>query len=50
MRGLDLADRGFDRPRERALFVAKQLAFEQVVGNGGAIDGDELVGLAARRF
>jgi hypothetical protein len=31
----------FDRPGEGPLFVAEQLALDQVVGNGGAVDLDE---------
>ncbi len=37
------------RAREGALDVAEQLALEQVLGKGGAVDGDEWTGGAAAR-
>ena len=46
---LDLADRLPRGAGEGALFVAEQLAFEQVVGNGGAIDGDEALAAPRRQ-
>ena len=38
---LELADAARHRAGERALFMAEQLGFEQVLGNRGAIDRDE---------
>ena len=38
---LDLADVGLDRAGEGAALVAEQLGFEQVLRDGGAVDGDE---------
>src|SRR2546422_8122535 len=38
---LEPADLAHDRPGERTLLVPEQLAFEQVLGDGGAVDGDE---------
>ena len=38
---LDLALGGLDRAGERALLIAEQLRFEQILGNGRAIDRDE---------
>jgi hypothetical protein len=46
--GLDLAERLLGGTGEGAFLVAEQLAFEQVLGNGGAIDGHELARLARR--
>ena len=42
LRQLDLARRGLDRPGEGAALIAEQLGLEQVFGDGGAVDGDEL--------
>src|SRR5206468_11867116 len=42
LRELDLADIRFDRASERAALVAEQLGFEQVLGNGRAVNRDEL--------
>mmetsp|Transcript_26316 Transcript_26316/g.62491 ORF Transcript_26316/g.62491 Transcript_26316/m.62491 type:complete len:373 (-) Transcript_26316:724-1842(-) len=41
VRSLDLAERRLVGPREGALFVAKQLAFQQGLGDGGAVDRDK---------
>ena len=38
---LEFADALVGRAGERAFFVAEQFAFEQLFGNGGAIDGEE---------
>jgi hypothetical protein len=48
LRQLDLAGRGLDRAGEGAALVAEQLGLEQVLGDGGAVDGDERA--AARRL
>ena len=37
-----LPRRLLDRAGERALLVAEQLALEQLLGNGGAVDRDEI--------
>ena len=42
LRQFDLADVRLDRAGERAALVAEQLGLEQVLGDGGAIDRDEL--------
>ena len=39
--GLDLADGGLAGPGERAALIAKQLAFEQRLGDRCAVDGDK---------
>ena len=39
---LELADAAGDGAGEGALFMAEQLAFQQIFRNGGAIDGDEI--------
>ena len=44
---LDLAFGRLDRAGERALLVAEQFGLEQILGNGGAVDGDEAAGPAA---
>ena len=44
---LDLADVRLDRAGERAALVAEQLGLEQVFGDRGAVDGDELALAAA---
>ena len=41
VRFLELADAARDRAGERALLVAEQFGFEQVLGDRGAIDRDE---------
>ena len=38
---LEFADALTLRAGERAFFVAEKFAFEKVLGNGGAIDGEE---------
>ena len=38
---LEFADAAFDGAGEGAFFVAEQFAFEQVFGDGGAVDGEE---------
>ena len=38
---LELADPAGDRARERTLLMAEQLGFEQVLGDGGTVHGDE---------
>ena len=38
---LELADAAGDRAGEGALLVAEQLALQQVLGDGGAVDRDE---------
>ncbi len=43
---LEAADAAFQRAGERALFVSEDLAFDQRLGNGGAVDGNERLGLA----
>jgi hypothetical protein len=43
--GLDLAGRGLGGAGEGALLVAEELAFQQVLGDGGAVDGDEALPL-----
>jgi hypothetical protein len=45
----DLADRLPRGPGEGSLFVAEQLALEQVFGNGGAVDGDETLAAPRRK-
>ena len=45
---LDLAVGDLDRAGEGAVLVAEQLGFEQVLRDGGAVDGDELALAAAR--
>ncbi len=45
---LELADAARDRAGERALLVAEQLGFEQVLGDRGAIDRDERRARAVR--
>ena len=44
---LDLAGVGLDRAGERASLVAEQLGLEQILGDRGAVDGDELSAAAA---
>ena len=44
---LELADLVFVRAGEAALGVAEQLAFDQLFGNGGAVDFDERLGRRA---
>ena len=44
---LDLADVGLDRAGEGAALVAEQLGLEQVLGDRGAVDRDELALAAA---
>jgi len=39
--GLDLARRRSCGAGERAFFVTEQLAFQQIVGDGGTVDGHE---------
>src|SRR5438046_1031863 len=41
---LEPADLASDRSGKRALLVPEQLALEQILGNGGAVDGDERPG------
>src|SRR3546814_8167629 len=41
MREFDLAFGRLDRAGERALFMPEQLAFEQILGDRGAVDRDE---------
>ncbi len=41
LRQLEAAGAAFHGPRERAFFVAEQLAFHESVRHGGAVDGDE---------
>ena len=38
---LELADAAGDGAGEGALLVAEQFGFQQVLGDGGAVDGDE---------
>ena len=40
-RGLELADAALDGAGERAALVAEELALEQLVGDRGAVEGDE---------
>ena len=49
LRLLDLALGGLDRAGEGALFVPEQLAFEQGLGDRGAVDRDERAALRALR-
>src|SRR3954468_15614540 len=44
---LDLAHVRLDRARERTALIAEQLCFEQALGDGGAVDRDELALSAA---
>ncbi len=45
---LELAEAAGDGAAERALLVAEQLALQQVLGNGGAVQGHERTSSAAR--
>src|SRR5690606_25434935 len=45
-RQLDLADRLLHRTGERAALVSEQLAFQELLGNGRAVDRDEPAVLA----
>ncbi len=47
LRHLDLADVRLDRAGEGAALVAEQLGLQQGLGDGGAVDGDELALAAA---
>ena len=44
MRELDLAERLFCGPGKRAAFIAEQLRLQQILRNGGAIDGLKFFG------
>src|SRR6266852_1485775 len=46
--GLELPGPGGDRAGEGALGVAEQLALQEVLGDGAAVDGDERPRLARR--
>src|SRR4051794_21708168 len=47
LRQLDLADVRLDRAGKCAALVTEELGLEQVLGDGGAVDGDELAFAAA---
>ena len=50
VRLLEAARTARDRTRERAFLVAKELAFQQVLGNRAAVDRDHLMLLARAVF
>ena len=47
VRGLEESGLGLARIGERAALIAEELCFEQCLGDGGAVDGDERT-IAAR--
>ena len=47
---LDFTGGRFGGARKSAFFVAEKLTFEQIVRDGGTVDGDEALGLSGRGF